>query len=90
MQNEAIQTLVTDLLAALGAQVDAISISQGTRTVVAITSSDSTILIGENGDTLKALNTIARRMYEARSHSTEESAAAFLIDVNGYHEGKLE
>ncbi len=57
------------------------------RTVVNISSPDSARLIGPNGEHLRALNMIARRLVEAR-HG--EDSASFLIDVNGYHETSME
>ncbi len=44
-------------------------------------------LIGPNGEHLRALNAIARRLVE-KSHG--EEAASFLIDVNNYHEDQME
>lgn len=57
------------------------------RTVVAVTSPESKRLIGEGGEHLRALNTIARRLVESE-HG--EEAANFLIDVNGHHEAQME
>jgi spoIIIJ-associated protein len=55
--------------------------------VVAVSTPDSKELIGPNGEHLRSLNTIARRMIEQK-HG--EEAANFLIDINGYHEEKME
>jgi spoIIIJ-associated protein len=62
-------------------------VTDGHRTVIAITTKDSKRLIGPNGDHLRALNMLARRLVEAQ-HG--EEAANFLIDVNGYHEQQME
>lgn len=87
MERAAIQSFVEALLSTLGVSVDSISVSSGARVVVSITSPDKQLLIGENGDTLRALNHIARRMAERGS---EEREASFTIDVDGYLEGQLE
>ena len=87
MNSEALKQLVQDLLLSLGITVDSITIRGTHRTVVAITSPESEILIGANGETLRALNTIAKRLVEAKYGA---DAAAFIIDVNGYQESKLE
>lgn len=75
-----------ELLDSLGAAYSSIDVSEGNRTVVRVTTPDDT-LIGQGGDTLRALNLIARRLAEA-THG--EEAASFLIDVNEFHESQLE
>lgn len=88
MQPEELKDVISKLLALLDIEVDTIEVSTGHRTIVAVTSSkDSAQLIGQNGDHLKALNSIARRIIETK-HG--EEAASFLIDVNNYHEEQME
>jgi spoIIIJ-associated protein len=82
-----LRQFVVDFLDKLGVAVDAVEVSEGQRTVVRVVSPDSALLIGQGGEHLRALNSIARRLAEARFG---EEAATFLIDVNGYHEGQLE
>ncbi len=67
--------------------VDSLDVSTGHRTVVAISSTDSERLIGPDGEHLRALNSVARRIAE-HAHGVE--AASFLIDVNGFHEAQME
>lgn len=64
-----------------------LSAGKAGRTVVAVTSPDSARLIGPNGEHLRALNMLARRLIENK-HG--EDAASFLIDVNNYHETAME
>jgi len=45
------------------------------------------MLIGPHGETLSALNMLARRLVETKA---PESKPNFLIDVGGYHEERLE
>lgn len=87
MDAQALVKLVESFLTALGVSYDAVSIGGTHRTVVAVTSSDSTQLIGQGGEHLRALNTILKRMVEAK-HG--EGAASFIVDVNGYQEAQLE
>lgn len=87
MDSSSLRALVEELLATLGLSADEIAVSSGSRVVVAVSSPDSKVLIGPHGEHLSALNTIARRLAEAK-HG--EEAANFLIDVNGYHEARLE
>jgi spoIIIJ-associated protein len=82
-----LKTFVQELLALLEVEASAVEVKVGHRTLVAVVSSDSARLIGPHGEHLKSLNTIARRLVEAK-HG--EDAANFLIDVNGYHETQME
>jgi spoIIIJ-associated protein len=87
MSPELLKKTVEELLSRLGFEPVTISVTTGHRTLVAIESSDSKTLIGPHGEHLRSLNTVARRMIEHK-HGVE--AASFLIDVNGYHEQKME
>jgi spoIIIJ-associated protein len=96
MSADAIKSTVEGLLGSLGASIDSIQISDGARTVVAVSSPESKLLIGPRGETLSAINMIARRLVEAKmrpeelSGSPNSDSSNFLIDINGYHEAKLE
>lgn len=87
MSPELLKSTITELINLLDVAVDSVTVSGGHRTVVAITSPDSERLIGPNGDHLRALNMIARRIVETK-HG--EESASFLIDVNNYHENQME
>lgn len=84
---ETIKKTISDLLVSLDVEVNSLTLSDGARCVVAISSPDSQRLIGPHGEHLRALNMLARRLVEAKQG---EEAANFLIDVNGYQEGQLE
>lgn len=87
MTPELLKETVQKLLETLGLEVENISVVTGHRTVVAIDTPDSKMIIGPNGEHLRSLNTVARRMVEQKYGA---EAASFLIDVNGYHEEKME
>ena len=94
MTLEQLTDLVSKLIEHLGITMSGISVLGGglpvgkaSRTVVAVQSPDSEMLVGPNGEHLRALNALARRMVE-KQHG--EEAANFLIDVNGYHEQQME
>lgn len=87
MEPAALQAFVSEFLQKLGHGVESVSVSTGHRTVVKVAAADPAALVGPQGEHLRALNAIARRMVE-KMHG--EDAAAFLIDVNGYHEGQME
>ena len=86
MQPE-LQNLLVSLLVLVGIEPEAIQFTSGHRTLVKVTVSDPKALIGEGGETLKALNSLAKRLAEAK-FGTE--AAGFLIDINEYNESQLE
>lgn len=86
MEPSKLQAFIQEFLNKLGVTADSISTTSGHRTVVAVQSQDSALL-SQDGEVVRALNTIAKRMIE-RTYG--EDAAAFLVDVNGYHESKME
>ena len=86
MSPELLTDTTKKILTLLGAEGD-VSLQQGHRTVVAVTSPDSKELIGPHGEHLRALNLILRKMVE---HQYGEESANFLVDVNKYHEGRME
>lgn len=87
MTPELLKSTVAELMNLLDVEVDTIAVSEGHRTVVAITTKDSERIIGPNGEHLRALNSIVRRMVETKYG---EEAASFLIDINSYHENQME
>ncbi len=86
MTPDTLKDFVSELFSALGYDVT-VMVTTGHRTRVAVDSPDSQILIGQNGDTLRAINSIAKRMVETK---WGEEASSFLIDINDYHESQME
>lgn len=82
-----LQAFVSEFLQKLGHEAQSVVVTAGHRTVVAVTVADPALLVGQDGEHLRALNMLAKRMVE-KSHG--EDAAVFLIDVNGHHESKME
>lgn len=87
MQPELLKQTIAKLIELLDVEVDDITVSTGHRTVVAITTKEDARLVGPNGEHLRALNSIVRRIIESK-HG--EEAASFLIDVNNFHENQME
>ena len=87
MDTDSLTHFITELLALLGVSFESVIVSAGHRTVVAVSTGEETLLIGQGGETLRALTLIARRMVE---HKYGEQASTFLIDVNGKQEALLE
>ena len=84
---QALKELVSTLVGLMGVSYTTIDVTEGHRTVVAITTTQEDELVGQGGETMRALTMLARRMME-RMHG--EDAATFLIDVNGKQEAALE
>ena len=75
------------LLRSLGEEFDAVEVGSGARTVVSVRAKDGKRLIGPHGEHLRALNTLMKRLSE-KMHG--EAATNFLVDVNRYHEERLD
>ncbi len=87
MDSVLLKTFVEKFLGNLGVDFDSVSVSTRYRTVVSVSSQESKALIGPHGEHLQALNSVLRRMVE-KQHG--EEASSFLVDVNGYHEERME
>jgi len=87
MDRSEIKQLVSDLLSSLGFSGASIEVTEGARTVVKIASPENTTLIGPGGETLRALNHLARRIAENKAKDTQVS---FVIDVGNHLEAELE
>lgn len=87
MQAEELKNLVSTLFNHLGISFSDISVSQGSRTTVSVTSEEAQHLLANNAEALRSLQVIARRIVEKKYG---EEAAQFLIDLNKYHEQQLE
>lgn len=82
-----LKELTESLLRVLGEEFDAVEVSGETRTVVHVTAKDGKRLIGPHGEHLRALNTVLKRLVE-KKHG--DDATNFLVDVNCYHEERLD
>lgn len=87
MQAEELKNLVGALFGHLGLSYTDIVVSQGQRTVVSVTSQEAENLLSNNGEGLRSLQMLARRIVE-KQHG--ETATQFLIDLNNYHEQQME
>jgi spoIIIJ-associated protein len=82
------QTIITELLTHLGVSVTSVDVnSSGFEPRFVVRTPDSGILIGKNGEHLRAFNAIVRRIFEKRFALTRETPC--LVDVNGYYSRRL-
>lgn len=81
-----LKELVVLIVELLDQEVQEVVVSEGGRTVISITA-PTEALIGTDGEHLRALNTVVRRLVEQKYG---EQKANFLIDVNGYYNAQME
>ncbi len=82
-----LQALVREFLDKLGVTVETLEpVTLSAHPMFSIQTSMSRALIGPQGEHLRALNHILRRLAERRFG---ESDTRFLVDVNGYHLGRI-
>lgn len=85
MTHQQIKTFIEEVLTKIGVVYDAVDIDENNgQTVFQINTSESGKLIGSRGDTIRALNHIAKKAFEGGNEDTR-----FLVDVNGYRMKKI-
>lgn len=86
MNQEAIKNFIEDLLKKTTIEFDSVECEETPEQLVfQIHAQDSATLIGTRGETVRALNHIARRAFESNDEQIR-----FLIDINGYRTQKIE
>ncbi len=82
-----IETLIREFVEKLAASIDSIEkIESSAHTLYNIRTSDSKRLIGPQGEHLRAINMLVRRMAEKRLPDISND---FMVDVNGYHRERI-
>jgi len=78
-----VKSVITDLLGRLTVEFDDIQVEDRSgHPIILIKTNDSGILIGNNGESLRAFNHIVKRIVEKKF---SEDKLQFLLDVNDYH-----
>ena len=93
MTTEELTTLIREFLDKLSVTTSQVHVEEDkVHTLVHISTPDSGILIGMNGENLRALNTVVRKIIERRipGHTETSAELPILLDVNGYHSRRLE
>ncbi len=87
MNEREIRRTITELVSAMGVDVDEVAlVEDGSHPIFEVRTKDSALLIGNQGDRLKALNHVVKCIVECKFGS---DAAKFLLDVNGYQRKHL-
>jgi len=85
---EEIKTIIKNFLKQLTVEFDEIEILENdAHPTVLIKTEDSGLLIGNNGEGLRALNHIVKKIIDKK---LPENRLPFLIDINGYNGEKIE
>lgn len=81
--NEGIELILKEFLDALGVAYTGIRRSEvAGQTIFTIEAADSRQLLGNNGDTIQAIDMLVKKIAEKRITPAEGEAKMFLIDVN--------
>ncbi len=91
MNNEQIKALISELLSSMGVSFNSIEIKQDDitqRTVFAIKTNESGLLIGDRGDTFFSLSHLIKRM--AMKGVEGDESKVFSVDVNDYQSSIVE
>lgn len=85
---EGIKHIIEEFLDKLTVPFDeVIYVESGLHPTFLIRAADSGALIGQGGENLRALNLIVKKIAEKRFG---EEKAKFIVDVNGYHEKRID
>jgi spoIIIJ-associated protein len=87
-----LKKLIEEFLNKLTVKFESIEVQSGdVHPIFLIKSNDSGVLIGSNGENLRALNYLIKKMAEKNFPAPEsQERMRFLLDVNGYHSRKIE
>ena len=90
-KTQEIKKIIEDLLNELTVKFDEIEIIESEiHPTLLIKTSYSGVLIGNNGENLKALNHLVKKIVEKKlCQENPENKLQFLLDVNGYHEKRM-
>jgi spoIIIJ-associated protein len=88
MDRDAIQNLIREILAQLGVDVSHVEVIENEiHPVFLVRTSDSGVLIGNGGETLRALNHVVKKIVEKKFGREN---GEFFLDVNGYHRRRIQ
>ncbi len=88
MNDHEVRRIIVDLLTVMGVDIEEVVVvgAEG-QPVFEVRTKDSALLIGNQGERLKALNHLVKRIVERTLGRAE--ASRFLLDVNGYQRKHL-
>jgi len=88
MDHETIKKIIEDVLKKMTIEFNEVVVSESElHPTYLVRTDDSGALIGQGGENLRALNLIIKKIVERK---LGEEHVKFLLDVNGYHERRIE
>lgn len=89
MQISEVKKILEEILHKLSIDVKRVEVvASDPHTFLSISTPDSGILIGVQGENLRALNYLIKKIVEAKS-SSQDQFPSFIVDVNGYHRRRV-
>ena len=88
MQTATLEATARKLLEAVGAEIESLDLVGSERPTLKAQVRDSHLVIGPNGEHLRAINHVLKRLLE--KETGEEPHVAYLLDANGFFEKKNE
>lgn len=90
MHEKEISSLLEELLRAIGVSFDSVEwVTLPAHPLLNIHTTESHLLIGPRGETLRALSIVFQRLLEQRMKDAPEQVS-YIIDVNGYRKVRLD
>jgi spoIIIJ-associated protein len=91
MNEKAIQTVLEDIFRHTQCELSSCEFSEdGGMLWCSVTTPDSRFMIGRDGETLRSLNHIVRKILEKNHGGEDESTSKLFIDVNGYQKKQFD
>ncbi len=91
MNEKAIQTVIEDIFRHTACELSSCEFSEENGMLwCMITTPDSRFIIGRDGETLRSLNHLVRKILEKTNGGEEESTAKLFVDVNGYQKKQFD
>ncbi len=89
MDKDNIKKIIEDIFKHTACKLDACEFTEeGSMLWCSVSTPDSRFMIGREGDTLKSLNHIVRKMIE--KDISEAEAGMLMIDINGYNKKRFD
>lgn len=90
MNFDEIKKLIENTLGLLTVQFETIEvIEDDIHPIFMIKTDDSGVLIGNNGENLRALNHIIKKIVHSNSKTDDNMHIQFIVDVNGYNRRRM-
>jgi len=91
MNIDDIKKVIEKTLEGLTVSFDAVDVVEDDiHTIFMIQTNDSGVLIGNNGENLRALNHVIKKIAHSNTKNSDEIKNQFTVDVNGYNQRRIQ